>query len=308
VFYQTDLVDQGGAGGMLMLQRFFDSSRVEAGTWSWLPYELVTGEDRVTLVDRESALQFEFRRGASGGWTLVRPRSDVGPILEAADAGGYRVRLANAFEVGFDASGKPLWTGRRSEAARRIRFHYAGGRLSRIEGNGSAIALEYDPQGRLVTGRSSDGNVVAYQWGAAGQLEGVTGPPGGPMRFGYDDRGRVIWVKGAADELAAFTNGYDSLGRLVEHQTVQGRWRFEYADLPDGLLRVRVRDQADETATAFYDRDRRLVAYGLAAATMTLLRQDEQGRLVQLARAILEENGGPEASPRFKVVEQLTPL
>lgn len=308
--YQTDLVVEDlheKTRDALMLRRFFDSSDVSNGAWSWIPFELEVHGNVATLVDRQADRRTYYRRNVRGVWDTAQPVDGTGPSLHPTKPSGFEVDFANDFSIGFNDRGKLIWMGSSNVFADRVQFQHIAGRLVQISKGNLKITLQYDERGRVVSASDSMGGSVAYSYkhGLNGQLDAVSGLPVGSVSYAYDEGGRLVTATGTTGTV--FTNQYDNQGRLLEHGMKGHVWRFDYANLPRDTLRMRIHDQAGETTTFFYDANRRLTAYGPAAQRMTVLRYDKQRRIVQLARATLNK-GNTFTPPHFSVTKSLIPL
>lgn len=300
VLPQTDLVLPGSLP--LVLTRTFESS-YKAGRWfgpSWsstLDQRLEIDAEGVVLVGEDTDLL-----------TYQHPA----PGVPTFPSHGRRWPLARTPEGDYSVT---------DPQSGRVWHYSCDGLLLQLgDRNGNWIAYEYDAEGhpkgishsggyrvRITTADSritsfslADGTEILDFGYTDGHLTEVTNSCGKPLRFGYDDRGRIVsWTD---------TNGrhfdyiYDDRDRCIAQSGTNGHLNMRYS-YESGVTRatneighvrqylfnerVQVVATTDETGvTSFTERDRfnRVLSYTDPLGQVTRFAYDEAGRMTSVVR------------------------
>jgi len=263
---QTDLTLPGLLP--LVIERTHVSS-YRIGQWfgpSWassLDQRLEVTPDRVTFVAADGVKLRYPHPDTVGG--IAWPEAGARRPLRRTESGGYLVAdpaagLVWVFETHAGTGIWPIsWIGNR--AGQRLLFLYADdGRPSGLlHSGGYRIRVDASDDGRvrglyLVDG-ASEVELVRYGY-ADGHLTEVINSSGLPLRFTYDDAGRMTSWRDRND--VTYRYGYDGEGRV------------QWAAGPDGML----------SATFAYDRRRRITTVTDTAGNASTYTMNEAGRVI----------------------------
>jgi RHS repeat-associated protein len=275
----------------LVVERTHASS-YRVGQWfgpSWastLDERLEVTPEGVTFVAADGVRLRYPHPDTAGG--IAWPRAGARWPLRRTESGGYliadpasgRVRV---FEIHAGTGIWPIsWTGNR--AGHRLVFLYAGdGRPSGLlHSGGYRIRVDTSEEGRVrglyLIGAAGDGGeveLVRYGY-CGGHLTEVFNSSGLPLRFTYDDAGRMTSWQDRND--VTYRYGYDDGGRVA------------WAAGPDGMLSAAFAYDTQQRVTAVTDVAGNLFSYAMnecgrvIAETdplghTTLSQWDERGRL-----------------------------
>ena len=292
---------QGEEGYTTLLGRLLRLSGTQEG-WR------LTGRERGEELhfDAEGRLR-ECRRYGHRAWTIERD--------EAGQPARVRARWG---ELSLIHDGAGLLREVQGPGGLRLRYGYEQGRLLEVARGARFARYDYDEAGRLDRLARGQG-LIRYD--GEGRVAALAGPGlvGERFRYARTERGLVVersargvrarWEVGARrivhtlptggqevielDERArparrtrgeqAWTWRYDAEGRLVEHATPQGTWRYRAfkafawgADAPS-----EVSQPSGATLRFRYDDAGRVTGIANSAAGKTLLERDEAGRVTR---------------------------
>jgi len=145
--------------------------------------------------------------------------------IMATSSGYERVFRSGAREV-FDTSGAVL----SAIDASGVETTYSRdteGRLVEYSRHGRAITFTYDGTETRPASVLGPGGVLlaSYTYSYTGVLEAVDYPDGTGYRYGYDNNGRIVWVRDAAGVPLEF-HEYDAQGRAVTSELGDGVQKF----------------------------------------------------------------------------------
>jgi RHS repeat-associated protein len=111
----------------------------------------------------------------------------------------------------------------------------AGRRTSSLDQTGHQVNYFYDAAGRLasLTDESSQ-TIAAYTYDASGRISSTTLGNGVNTQYQYDAVGQLIHLVNYSPENAVLSRcdyTYDSRGRRVSMDTLDGHWTYEYDDM-----------------------------------------------------------------------------
>ncbi|MGW1803453.1 HNH/endonuclease VII fold putative polymorphic toxin [Streptomyces sp. NPDC002078] len=233
-----------------------------------------------------------------GGYTITDPRS--GRVWHFADQGEDRAvleqiddRNGNWLTFEYDAEGTPLAIA--SSAGYRLKITTAGDRITALHLAGAA------PDG-------TDQEIKRYAYSPEGHLTEVFNSSGLPLRFGYDDRARVVSWTDTNDR--SYTYEYDDRDRCIAESGSHGHMalRLSYDETDpatghrvtttvtgEGHTRRYLINAASQVVTEIdplgaathFTRDRynRLLSTTDPLGHTTTFRYDDEGNLISVIRA-----------------------
>ncbi|MCX5376754.1 putative T7SS-secreted protein [Streptomyces sp. NBC_00091] len=297
---QTDLVLPGSLP--LVFTRTFESS-YRAGRWfgptwaSTVDQRLEVDAEGVILVREDGSLlayphpepgvpvlpahgqRWPLSLDADGGYTVTDP--ETGHVLHFSEAGLLTQiddRRGAWIAFSYDTTGAPT------------SLSHSGGHELRLASS----------EGRITGLSLADGTEILRYGYTDGHLTEVTNSSGLPLRFGYDELGRITSWTDTNDR--RFDYVYDDRHRCVAQSGTNGHLnvRFAYEDgitsLTDSLghtTRFLINDRAQVTAEtdptgattqSTYDACNRLLSRTDALGHTTRFDYDEDGRLVRVVR------------------------
>lgn len=292
-FHAVDLVVAAGPVRLLLERRL---SSDEPGGWRFSFEDAVRLDGPWAEIRTMGGVTRLLASGIPGSFV-----ADNGDALRSDDGGGAVLRRSTGTEERFDAQGRIAE--RRDGAGNRVVCERnAEGQVTRITGPfGNAITLTRDQEGRLVGAEGSDGERVAYQYGAAaadtvgmtrayeydeaGRLAGLSHPTTGREELRFDGRGRLIrrsWADGSQE-----VREYDDAKREYRRRDADGvtsllRWdpdrnQVEWTAGHEQTATARL-DAAGRTSALFDGREK-------GAAPVARLDYDSRGRLVSVKGA-----------------------
>jgi RHS repeat-associated protein len=253
----------------LVLERTHISS-YRIGQWfgpSWassLDQRLEVTPEGVTFIAADGAKLHYPHPDTVGG--IAWPRAGARRPLRRTESGGYLIAdpvsgRVSVFEIHAGTGIWPIsWIGNR--AGHRLLFIYTGdGRPSgMLHSGGYRIRIDTGDDG-LVRGLylagAADGEVELVRYGySGGHLTEVFNSSGLPVRFTYDDDGRMTSWRDRND--VTYRYGYDSQGRV------------QWTAGPDGFM----------SGTFAYDTGRRITTVTNAAGNVSTYASNECGRVI----------------------------
>ncbi|WP_314450541.1 DUF6531 domain-containing protein [Rothia aeria] len=124
-------------------------------------------------------------------------------------------------------------------------YDYNNELTKRVFADGSAVLMERDGLGRLLSHTDAMGRVTRYQYSNEGQVEAIVRPDGAILHFDYDDCYRLIRKSDAEGRYDGYT--YDEAGNLLTHtDPLKHTTRFEYVDPDSYEPLAQVRDWTTE--------------------------------------------------------------
>ncbi|MFI6084199.1 DUF6531 domain-containing protein [Streptomyces sp. NPDC051217] len=252
-------VDSGYRGG-----RWFGPA------WASTADQRLEFDDRGAVFFTEDGLLLAYPHPVPGG-DPVLPEEVAGrarwPLARAAD-GSYTVTDPGAGQVRtFTAhgdSGTALLRTVTDRHGNRITFTYdAEGAPAEVAHSGGYV-LRLTTRGERITALwLGDVRVMAYEYGPAGQLERTYNSSGLPLRFTYDEAGRVTSWTDTNDRSYAYEYGGPDDDRVVAEGGEGGhyRFRFDYGGSDPSFpgLALTTLTAPDGTTTRYLIDDRHLV-------------------------------------------------
>jgi RHS repeat-associated protein len=145
------------------------------------------------------------------------------------------------------------------------------GRTLTVSENGQTLARTYDSSGRLTQYVDGAGNVMGYQYDAAGNLSVLTYPDGKTVTYGYDAANRMTSVTDWAGRVTTYT--YNPAGRLTQTSRPNGTSQVRTYDAANQLTGLSEVGPGGTTViyseACSYDADGRLSTENLAPSQVT---------------------------------------
>ncbi|WP_304678005.1 DUF6531 domain-containing protein, partial [Neisseria polysaccharea] len=161
-------------------------------------------------------------------------------------------------------------------------YDYNNELTKRVFADGSAVLMERDGLGRLLSHTDAMGRVTRYQYSNEGQVEAIVRPDGTILHFDYDDCYRLIRKSDAEGRYDGYT--YDEAGNLLTHtDPLKHTTRFEYAD--NGLLQS-VTDPNGSSTAYHYNENRRPDLITDCSGYETRLAYTPEGQLARITDAL----------------------
>ena len=161
-------------------------------------------------------------------------------------------------------------------------YDYNNELTKRVFADGSAVLMERDGLGRLLSHTDAMGRVTRYQYSNEGQVETIVRPDGAILHFDYDDCYRLIRKSDAEGRYDAYT--YDEAGNLLTHtDPLKHTTRFEYAD--NGLL-LSVTDPNGSSTAYHYNENRQPDLITDCSGYETRLAYTPEGQLARITDAL----------------------
>ena len=161
-------------------------------------------------------------------------------------------------------------------------YDYNNELTKRVFADGSAVLMERDGLGRLLSHTDAMGRVTRYQYSNEGQVETIVRPDGAILHFDYDDCYRLIRKSDAEGRYDGYT--YDEAGNLLTHtDPLKHTTRFEYAD--NGLL-LSVTDPNGSSTTYHYNENRQPDLITDCSGYETRLAYTPEGQLARITDAL----------------------
>ena len=161
-------------------------------------------------------------------------------------------------------------------------YDYNNELTKRVFADGSAVLMERDGLGRLLSHTDAMGRVTRYQYSNEGQVEAIVRPDGAILHFDYDDCYRLIRKSDAEGRYDGYT--YDEAGNLLTHtDPLKHTTRFEYAD--NGLL-LSVTDPNGSSTAYHYNENRQPDLITDCSGYETKLAYTPEGQLARITDAL----------------------
>ena len=161
-------------------------------------------------------------------------------------------------------------------------YDYNNELTKRVFADGSAVLMERDSLGRLLSHTDAMGRVTRYQYSNEGQVETIVRPDGAILHFDYDDCYRLIRKSDAEGRYDGYT--YDEAGNLLTHtDPLKHTTRFEYAD--NGLL-LSVTDPNGSSTAYHYNENRQPDLITDCSGYETKLAYTPEGQLARITDAL----------------------
>ncbi|UNV83824.1 PAAR-like domain-containing protein [Neisseria macacae] len=161
-------------------------------------------------------------------------------------------------------------------------YDYNNELTKRVFADGSAVLMERDGLGRLLSHTDAMGRVTRYQYSNEGQVETIVRPDDAILHFDYDDCYRLIRKSDAEGRYDGYT--YDEAGNLLTHtDPLKHTTRFEYAG--NGLL-LSVTDPNGSSTAYHYNENRQPDLITDCSGYETKLAYTPEGQLARITDAL----------------------
>ncbi len=147
-------------------------------------------------------------------------------------------------------------------SGRYLHYSYddAGRRTQMVDQTGFTVNYGYDAQGNLATlTDGSESLIVHYTYDAAGRLSREDHGNGTYVTYDYDDAGELLHLVNYAPDGSVnsrFDYTYDTLGRRITQETIDGDWTYSYdaiGELTHAVFASTNPSATDQDLAYFYD-------------------------------------------------------